>query len=297
MKYALLFAVLGLFAGCRSETKEEPVAVEPTASTKVDRQELSQERYAGATGTVAGVVRITGDPAPPLPGLAQIPVGECFKAHERHKHLFRKSADGALVDALVAVTEYDVQLPAPKEPVRVNMEDCSFSQRTVAMMMGQALEVVNRGPSAGTPQLIGSPVPALRVAVPGGDPVRLIPHAPGKYRLVDRSHEFAFAEVFVLNYPTATVTDTAGRFELKGVPIGKARINVLVPLTELTAGQDIEVRANQTTDVQFALNFDLASWKATLVEEARAKGATAPGTAASSAPPPATPKAPAQPAP
>ena len=269
MKYVLIIVALVLSAGCRSESpKESEDAVVNQARLEATGQAAP---YAGATGSVAGTIRISGDPPPLLPDLAEIPVGKCFKAHERHRHLFRKAPDGALADVLVAVTEYDGEIPAPKQPVQITIEDCAFSQRTIAMMMGQKIEVLNKGPAAATPQLIGSPVPALRVAVPGGEPVSLIPHAPGKYRLVDRSHEFAFAEVFVLNYPTVTVTDVTGRFEISGIPIGDVRVSALLPLTEVTSDQKVTVRAGQTTDVQFELTFSLEDWKSSLAEEARTR--------------------------
>src|SRR5690606_22991097 len=136
-----------------------PAASEPT---------VAPEPFSGATGRVVGTVRISGDVPPLMPLAAEIPVGECFKAHERHKLLFRRADNGAVADVLVAVTEYKGDLPAPKEPVVVEMEDCSLVQRTIAMTMGQSIHAKNKGPTAAMPQLVGSPVPALIVAVPGG---------------------------------------------------------------------------------------------------------------------------------
>jgi hypothetical protein len=198
--------------------------------------------------------------------------------------LFRKAADGGVADAIVAVTEYKGKLPVPASPFLVTMDDCSLSHRTIAIANGQSIHVKNRGPSAGMPQLLGLPTPAVIVAVPGGDPVVLTPHTVGQFELVDRSHPFATADVFVVNYPTITVSDERGGFHIPGVPEGPAKVTVRLPATGLTLEKQIDVAGGKTTDVTFELVFDLARHEAAVALGKRLESAST--TAAPTAPPP-----------
>lgn len=271
MKRSVFFAALCVLslAACKGKESRTTAPGSSTASTVV-------VAYDGPAGTVRGVVRIDGDEPPVLPGAENIPVGKCFKAHERHRLLFRKAGNGAVADALVGVTGYKVAVPKPSTPVVVGAEDCSLTQRTVALMLGQSIHVKNRGPSAAMPQLLGLPTPAVIAAVPGGDPVVLTPHATGRFELIDRSHPFANAEVFVVNYPTIAVTGEQGEFEIAGVPEGEVKVSVLLPATGLSAEKTITVEAGKAIDVSFDLHFDLARHNAALElgkrEEEQEKG-------------------------
>lgn len=217
-----------------------------------------------ASGVVQGIVRISGDASPDLPSAKEIPVGKCFKAHERHKLVFRKAADGGVADALVGVTEYKASVPKATAPVVVTMEDCSLGQRTVAVMFGQEIHMKNKGPTAAMPQLVGLPTPAVIAAVPGGDPVTLIPTSPGRYEIVDRSHPFASADVYVVNYPTVAVTNEQGRFQIPGVPAGEVKVSVMLPSTGLTAEKRVNVEAGKSVEVSFDLTFELAKYESAL---------------------------------
>lgn len=279
-----------LVLSCKGKLGGAP-AGQPSASPTASALE-------GPAGVVRGVVRITGDEPPELPGAGEIPVGKCFKAHERHRLLFRKAANGAVADVLVAVTDYKASVPKSTSPVLVVAEDCSLSQRTVVLSMGQSIHVKNRGPSAAMPQLIGLPTPAVMAAVPGGDPIVLTPHAPGRFELIDRSHPYANAEVFVVGYSTTAVTDEAGKFEIPNVPAGDVKVSVLLPATGLRLEKRATVDAEKGLDVDFDLQFELAKYRAALElgkreEEAEQGGpalnGTAPNGTASTVAPPAAP--------
>lgn len=221
-----------------------------------------------------GVVRIVGDESPLMPKADQIPVGHCFAAHQMHSKVFRKAPDGAVADVLVAVTEYEGELPLPKTPVEVTMADCALSQRTIVLTPGREIHAKNIGVVAAMPELIGAPQAALVVAVPGGDPIVLTPLRAGRYMLVDASHDYATADVFVLNFPTADVTDEAGAFEITGVPAGEVRLSARLADAGLTVEQRVVIEPNKTTVVDLELTFDRARWQATL-DEARAQGTKA----------------------
>src|SRR5690606_38398820 len=115
------------------------------------------------------------------------------------------------------------------------------------------------GPRAGMPQLVGVPTPAVLAAIPGGDPIVLTPHVPGQFQLVDRSNPFAEADVYVVHYPTIAVTDEQGRFEIPGVPVGTAKVSILMPATGLAEEREVKVTAGQPLDLSFELMFDKAT--------------------------------------
>ncbi len=265
----------------------------PTARVKVVTDEEVQRvtnpgqkaPYAGPMGTVAGVVRISGDSSPPLDlGDAKIPLGDCFEAHEMYKSLFREGPGRGLADALVAVTGYEGYKPVPAQSVAIEAKGCAYDQRTAVMMFGQTLSVANRGKAAVTPQLLGSKSQALLVAIPGGDPIELTPQKIGLHKLVDRSHEFAFTDVYVVPYPTVTVTGKDGRFEIPGVPVGTVKVNALLPSTGQTVEREVTVEANSKVELVLELNFDQSKFKRA-VEAASATTAPPPSAAATATAP------------
>lgn len=209
----------------------------------------------GTFGTVRGVIRIKGDPAPTIESIAQtIPVGKCFSAHQAYGKLFREGSGRTLADVLVAVTRYRGAPQKSGAEVRVEAKDCAYDRRTIAFELGRTLTVHNKGEETYTPQLMGFTGQALMLAIPGGDPVSFTPVKPGQYQLIDRTHSFIFGDVFVLDYPTVAVTGLDGKFEIGGVPVGKAKLSALLPITGQTLERDIDVPPSG--DVQLELEFE-----------------------------------------
>jgi hypothetical protein len=212
--------------------------------------------YTGPTGNVRGVVTAAGDQAPPTPEhLAKIK-DACPEARQAYAHLFREGMMRNLADVLVAVTGYTGYLPAKEPKVTVAARGCAFSTRTVALTFGQAIDVVSKDSEAYVPTLLGSKMTAQLLALPGGAPSTLYPPAPGHYLLSDSIKVFMVADVFVVSYPTHDVTGLDGRYEIKGIPAGKARISALLPSTHAVIEKDIEIKAGETLELPLSLNFD-----------------------------------------
>lgn len=230
-----------------------PAPVEEVSRT-VNPQNLPP--YAGPTGNVRGVVTASGDQAPPTPEhLAKIK-GACPEAREAYAHLFREGMLRNLADVLVAVTGYSGYLPAKEPKQTVAARGCAFSTRTVALTFGQALDVVSKDSEAYVPTLLGSKMTAQLLALPGGAPSTLYPPAPGHYLLSDSIKVFMVADVFVVSYPTHDVTGLDGRYEIDGIPVGKARISALLPSTRAVVEKDIDIKAGETLELPLSLNFD-----------------------------------------
>lgn len=263
---------LWLCAACPSNGSGTDTAASPTASAttaqpvklplpKADIDEVVNPSglapYAGPTGTVKGVVRLSGDPVPKVPELsAALPVGKCLAARSTYQALLREGPKRELADALVAVTEYQGWVQAKSPGHLVESRDCAFDRRTIAFTYGQVLQVKNQGPEAVIPQLVGVRSSTLLVALPGGPAIELLAPKPGQYRLVDQSHPFASAEVFVLAYPTTDVTDTSGQFEITGIPVGPAKLSVMIPVLGQTYSQDVTIDASKPVELVIAMPLD-----------------------------------------
>lgn len=218
-----------------------------------------EQPYSGPTGTVAGTVVISGDKAPPSDELEKIP-DDCLSAREMYRERFREGMLRSAADVFVAVTGYSGYVPAKDDNRVVSARGCAFETRTVGLTYGQGLEVASKDSRGYVPELLGAHAAAQMVATPGGKPVKLYPGKPGRYVLVDSMRTFAKAEVFVVAYATFDVTGMDGKFEIRGVPVGKAKLDALLPSVMLNAHQEITVEAGKTTDVDLELSFDRAGW-------------------------------------
>jgi hypothetical protein len=215
------------------------------------------EPYRGETGTLSGTVRIEGDP-PPDTGLRFPP--KCTGSQAMYGKLFRVGAENALADVLVAVTGYEGFVPAQGEVLRVTLQGCALSRRTFAGTFGQRIEVADidsKITEAHVPYLEGSSNRGVLVAVPNGPPVKLYPTIPAAshYVIRDQLRGGFFADVYMLRYATVDVTGLDGRYEIRGIPVGKVHVNALLPVLAKTDGKDIEIKSGDNT-LDFTLKFD-----------------------------------------
>ena len=112
------------------------------------------------------------------------------------------------------------------------------------------------------PNLLGSQMRVQLLALPGGAGSTLYPPDPGHYVLTDDMKVFMMADVFVLKYSTHDVTGIDGRYEIAGIPAGKARISALLPATGAVVEKDIEIEAGKTLELPLELAFDAKAYEA-----------------------------------
>lgn len=233
--------------------------------------------YSGPVGAVRGVVKVSGDPAPLMPEMiAKLPANGCPRAQEMERKLFRQGVDQTLADVLITVTEYPGYLKPKSEAVRVEAKGCAFDGKLIALTYGQRLDVFNRDGEAYMPRLVGVPTYALRVAMPGGGPVPLIPPRAGRYILIDETREYMRAEVYVLNYPTFDVTGLDGEFEITGIPTGSVKVTAFSPMLGKVSEQRVEIQAGVTATLSFELAFSQAQYEAALRQKPEQAPAAAP---------------------
>jgi hypothetical protein len=130
------------------------------------------------------------------------------------------------------------------------------------------------------PFLDGSKAPAIMIAMPGGSAVKTYPIKPGRYMLRDKLESGMVADVYVLKFATHAVTGLDGRYEIKGIPVGKVKVDADLPVLHKTNEKELEIKEGDNT-LDFDLHFEMA------------KDLPAPPPSASASPPPsAKPKAP-----
>lgn len=215
--------------------------------------------YSGPEGSVAGLITLRGGTPPLAHHNIPMTCGEALSTYER---IFRAGPKGELADAVVGVTEYENSfIPAREEAVSVKIKGCAFDRRTLVLAYGQRLEVSNLDERESyLPHLEGARAPALLVAVPKGDAVRMYPPRLGAYSLTDNMmHTWMQADVLVLRYATTAVSDVNGRYRIDHLPVGKMKISAIHPRVSLLPGEngerEIEIKAGQTTEINLDVTY------------------------------------------
>lgn len=212
--------------------------------------------YGGPTGTVSGVVSASGDQPPVAAEHLSRIKGACPEARESYGRAFREGMMRSLADVLVAVTGYDGYVPEKQAKQIVAARGCAYNTRTIALTFGQTIEVVSKDSETYVPNLLGSKMAAQLFALPGGAGSTVYPPQVGHYVLTDDLKVFMMADVFVLAYSTHAVTGLDGRYEISGIPAGKARVSALLPATGAVLEKEIVIEPGKTLEVAFELPFD-----------------------------------------
>jgi len=230
-------------------------SAQPSSSSPVPKPTATP--YSGPSGTITGIVRVTGDD-PPLTN-HQYPK-DCEGASGVYGKLFRVGQDGQLADALVMVTNYGSHhVPPTTDAIKLTINDCAYNTRTVGMTDGQFLEVRNLDVRTSfVPHLDGARLPATNVAVPRGPAIKLFSRGRGRYWLRDQMGKpFQVVHVFHFPYATHDVTGLDGRYSIAGIPVGKAKVSVMLPQTKTmkSISKDIEVKQGDNV-IDLELAFD-----------------------------------------
>ncbi|HEY3253612.1 MAG TPA: hypothetical protein VGJ91_06675 [Polyangiaceae bacterium] len=284
----LALSALGLDA-CKGKSKPEPVTVgsvslpAPIASSlPIDPKIVSaavnskgEAPYTGPTGTISGVISVTGDPAPDMPEVTAGIPADCASAKETYGKLFREGAGRGLADAVVGVTGYSGYVPEEIPGQFADANGCAWNARTYVLTFGQSLDVRSRDSRPYVPDLMGAKLKAQLVALPRGDAIHLYPEQPGRYQLTDSMRLFMLAEVLVVKFPTHAVTGLDGHYVIPRIPVGKVKVSALLPATMQQIEKEVEVHAGELVDVPLSIAFDRKAW------DARRSGSAAPAPATS----------------
>jgi len=250
--------------------------------------------YSGPVGTVEGRIVASGDTPVEQPEIAQQIPEKCAAARPFYAKVFREGEGRALADALVSVTGYHEYIPAKEPAQRFVAKNCTFETRTIALTLGQRIEVVSGDNEAYVPELMGGERGMAQiVATPGGQVAStLYPTKPGSFVLIDNLRLFMTAEVLVLKYATIDVTGVDGRYRISGLPPGDLRLAAFLPATGGTVERTVKIEPDKTTTLDVEIPFDAAAYARALAARPGGKAPLAvdAGTAASAAPSASAPK-------
>lgn len=216
----------------------------PTASVAAAVNPDSLPAYSGPTGSVEGVVTVTGDRALPAAGMD---FSRCAEASSTWGHAFRESEQGKsaarlLADAIVVVTGYKgFYLPEKEEAKVIRIEKCAYTTRVLTMTYGQRLEVKNTTNDFWTPFLEPQTNIVLMMATPKGDPVKIYPKKPGHFLLLDRDRKYASVDVYAFLHPLHGSTDVAGHYRIDGLPVGKVKVSTTHSQIDANAEAELTV--------------------------------------------------------
>jgi hypothetical protein len=272
---AVLALCLALVA-CKGKPSPEPVVVgstslpAPIASSLPSDPKLvsaavnpkGEAPYTGATGTIGGIITVSGDPAPDMPEIvAKIPA-DCPAAKDTYGKLFREGPGRGLADVVVGVTGYAGYVPEDTPAEVADATGCAWNARTYVLTFGQSLDVRSRDSRPYVPDLMGARLKAQLVAMPRGEAIHLYPEQPGRFQLVDSMRIFMLADVLVVKFPTHAVSGLDGRFVIPHVPVGKVNVSALLPATLEQSQKEVEVHPGELVEVALTLPFDRKKWDA-----------------------------------
>ena len=278
----LVVAALGVL-GC--PRRSDAPTTGPSASASVpapvasgvpfDPKELSDQvnpdgkrEYSGPVGVVEGRILASGDPPVEQPEIAQQIPEKCAAARPFYTKVFREGEGRALADVLVSVIGYHEYIAAKEPAQRFVAKDCMFETRTIALTLGQRLEVVSGDKEAYIPELVGQRGHAQIVATPGGQVAStLYPSEPGRFVLIDNLRLFMTSEVLVLKYATIDVTGIDGRYRIAGLPPGKLMLSAFLPATGGTVQKEITIEGGKTTTLDVQIPFDASAYRQALAAQ------------------------------
>ncbi|MBD3673919.1 MAG: carboxypeptidase regulatory-like domain-containing protein [Planctomycetaceae bacterium] len=216
---------------------EEPQTTEtPTGS------EASQD-----AGTVQGTVYYHPDP----------------KRKWRYQRFYVKNSKvGQLAEAVVVLTpEKRSREKSTHKPqtVTVDQKNFQFTPETTAIQAGDRVKFLNSDNQVHNVRSY-HPFRSFNVSMPAGkEHVETFAKAgriKRPYQIGCVYHSSMRAWIYVFDHPNFQVTKTDGQFELKNVPPGKYKLEMVHPAGELQWSQEIEVNAGKTETVDINVSPD-----------------------------------------
>jgi plastocyanin len=162
------------------------------------------------------------------------------------------SLDGSLANAFVKLQGAFPATPVPTQPIVVDQRGCFYVPRVIGARVGQTLEVKNSDALFHNVHSNSAKANSFNVGQPKAGMVH-------RFTLKDEEmlglkcdvHRWMTAYVGVVAHPYFSVSDTAGMFEIAGVPAGTYTIQAwherYGPLT-----QKVRVTAGGTAKVDFS---------------------------------------------
>ncbi|MGE0788001.1 MAG: carboxypeptidase-like regulatory domain-containing protein [Sandaracinaceae bacterium] len=228
---------------------------EPLGQTSTD--EGSGETSSGVA-TIEGTVRLAAGAEvgrypenPMVGGRGQPELAEaCTPPREDDREPVRRNPDGSLTGVLVAMADFQRDIPHEAETHTLSIIDCRLTPRLIVATRGDTLLMRNETdypylPDFGTGMMRALLHNEERTTELGQGGVRSL------------SCGFAApcgrAEIVTLYHPLHAITDESGHYRIEGVPAGEAlRINAWHPLF-VESNETLTLRSGETRTVDMVL--------------------------------------------
>ncbi len=196
------------------------------------------------TGTIRGTIGYEADPKRPW---------------RLGRYYIRNARTGELAEAVVALQSRGLKVPrGPQDSamVTVDQKNFQFVPETSAIRAGDRVRFLNSDDHAHNVKT-SHPNQSFNVTMPvEGEHVETFHLATGTrdpYVIDCVFHASMKAWIFVFDHPWFALTGKDGKFELKDVPPGDYKIEVVHPAGGLQHSEAIKVVAGQITELTFQL--------------------------------------------
>ena len=138
----------------------------------------------------------------------------------------------------------------------------------MAINLGDYLTIQNKDKvhNSYMPHFAGIPSPATMLAIIDRDPVGLFPDHDGMFLLEDMKMPFMHTMLYVLPFPTFSVTGLDGKFKIDGIPTGEAKIHAYSPQLDKSITKDIVIEEGKDLELDFTIEFTSDDLKKTALE-------------------------------
>jgi plastocyanin len=221
------------------------IAAEPQRSEPQSGSEPMQ-----ATGTVKGTVFYHADSQ---------------RRWQYQRFYVRDAKQGQLAEAVVVLTPVKRQrVKAPHQPETVTMDqkNFQFTPETIAIQAGDRVKFLNNDKEDHNVKSY-HPLQSFNVNMPAGaehvETFEKAGHLKRPYQIGCVYHSSMRAWIFVFDHPNFQVTKADGQFELKNIPPGQYKLELVHPAGELQWSQPIEVKADETENIEINVSPDNVS--------------------------------------
>ncbi len=212
-----------------------------TCTLHAQHTAIAQE---ATTGTIRGTVVYEPDPERPW---------------RLGRYYIHNAKTGELAEAVVAISKRGLKGPgAGRSPatVTIDQKNFQFIPETVAIRINDQIRFLNSDDHVHNVKT-AHPGLSFNINMPvGSKHLEPFPTASGirqPYQIECVFHSSMRAWVFVFEHPWFAITDKDGAFELKNVPPGEYRLDVVHPAGNLRSNERVKIVAGQESKIQIAL--------------------------------------------
>lgn len=207
------------------------------------------------TGEIAGEIQFQGT-HPRLPRINMAKDPECVRENQGREVYVQDGAvnpNNTLPNAFVYVKSGAAQSQPPAQPVTLDQQGCIYVPHVLGIMVGQTLRVVNSDFTTHNIHVLPKNNPQWNFSQPpGAAPLNeTFEHPEVMIPVECNEHRWMKAYIGVVTNTYYAVSDTEGKYTIKGVPAGTYTIETWTA-TFGTQEKTVTVRPNETTTLNFS---------------------------------------------